>query len=96
MLWGGKVYFGGAKAPKCTLVAPGLLLSFGAQSSLGGRARPQNFRLGEGPGQHYEIKVLISEFEVSPAVWNIAYLTPEYRHCLEQKDVSIVLHCLYR
>ena len=28
-------------------------------------------------GQHYEIQALISEFEVSPAVWNV--LSPEYR-----------------
>ena len=27
--------------------------------------------------KHYEIEALISEFEVSPAVWNV--LTPEYR-----------------
>ena len=33
---GHKHYFWGAQAPKCTPVAPGQLLSFGAQSSLGG------------------------------------------------------------
>ena len=33
---GHRQYSGGAQAPKCTTVAPGLLLSFGAQSSLGG------------------------------------------------------------
>ena len=42
---------------------------------------------------------MISEFEVTPSVWNA--LTPEYRarvkkHCLEQKDVNTVLHCQYR
>ena len=81
------MYFGGTR-----LVA----FFWGTILAWGGGHGPKNFRRGEGPGQHYEIKALISEFEVSPAVWNIAYLTPEYRHCLEQKDVSIVLHCLYR
>ena len=33
---GHKQYFGGAQALKCISVTPGLLLSFGAQSSLGG------------------------------------------------------------
>ena len=28
-------------------------------------------------GQHYEIEALVSEFEVSPTVWNV--LAPEYR-----------------
>ena len=50
-------------------------------------------------GQHYTIEVLVSEFEVSPTVWNV--LTPEHRdrekkHCLEQKIVSTVSHCLYQ
>ena len=40
----------------------------------------------------------MSEFEVSPAVWNV--LTPEYKDRVkkstaeEQKDVSMILHCL--
>ena len=33
---GHEQYFGGSLVPKCTPVAPGLLLSFGAQSSLRG------------------------------------------------------------
>ena len=50
-------------------------------------------------GQHYEIQALISEFEVTPAVWNV--LTPEYRHRVRKstaysKNVSVVIHCLCR
>ena len=39
---GAQIVFLGAQAPKCTPVAPGLLLSFGAQSLL----RGHNSRLG--------------------------------------------------
>ena len=60
-LGGQKQAFWGSQAPKCTLVAQGLLFSFGAQSSLGGMilawvgtssdmgARPQNAPVA--PGQ---------------------------------------------
>ena len=34
-------------------------------------------------GQHYEIEALISEFEVSPSVWNV--LTLEYRDRVQKK-----------
>ena len=34
--WHKQYFFGGAQAQKCTPVAPGLLLSFRAQSSFGG------------------------------------------------------------
>ena len=49
-------------------------------------------------GQHYKIEALISECGINPAVWNV--LTPAYtdrvtkKQCLEQKDISMVLHCL--
>ena len=54
-------------------------------------------------GQLYEMEALISEFEVSPAVWNV--LTPKYRDRVKKHNKTplraktckygIVLHCLY-
>ena len=53
--WGAQAVFWGAHALKCTSEAPGLLLSFGAQSSLGGQKQyfgghgPKMFLCGDGP-----------------------------------------------
>ena len=49
--WGG----GGAQVPKCTPVAPGLLFSFEAQSSLGEGAGPQNAPHRAGPAVGWSI-----------------------------------------
>ena len=66
--------FWGAQAPKCTLVAPGKLFSFGTQSSLGWadfslgkaqaviwEARPRNVPHATGPECHQNITTIIAK-----------------------------------